>query len=161
MVQELVPGVPECFERRLPGEVVKVCVNVPPLQEGPFAQDGLYAQIQGNVKDLQLALRPDPLQKAEVVFDVLDDVENQHEIEDAIVLLRHVRESELKSFVRATLAHLQGLWRDVATPEPARWVHLLLQESDDFPCAAANVADGLRSQTVSLHHFQDLLDLER
>src|SRR5206468_7820834 len=86
VVQGLIPHVPECFERCLFGEVVEVSVDFPPLQEGPLAQDSLHAQIQGDMKYLQFAPRTDAFQKAEVIFDVLDDIENQHEIEHGIVL---------------------------------------------------------------------------
>src|SRR2546426_8165637 len=91
---------------------------------------------------------------------MLDNIENQNEIEDGVFLLTDVCQSELKSFVRPALAHLQSLRRDVVTPETACVVHVLLQEPDHFACTAADFADGLRLQTIFLHHSQDVLNLE-
>src|SRR5207244_10661780 len=67
---------------------------------------------------------------------------------------------ELKGVVLPALAHLQSLRRDVVTPETACIVHVLLQEPDHFSCTAADFADGLRLQTIFLHHSQDVLNLE-
>src|SRR5438128_2832800 len=91
---------------------------------------------------------------------MLENIENENEIEDGVFLLTDVGQFELKSFVRSALAHLQSLRRDVVTPETAGGVHFFLQEPDHFSCAAANFADGLRLQTIFLHHSQDVLDLE-
>ena len=160
-VEKRVATVFQGFKGCLLGEVVNVPVQFPTFQKPSFAQHGLYAQIQRNMKYLQLALWSDCGQEAEIVFDVLENIEDQHQVEEDAFLLTDVPQFELESFVRSAPAHLQGLRRDVVSPESACVVHLLVQELEHFACATTDVADGLRPQPVLLHHPQDLVDLER
>src|SRR5438093_5719829 len=156
-VQKLVATVFQGFKGCLFGEVMKVSVQLPTFQKPAFAQHGLDAQIQRDMKYLQLALRSDRGQEAEIVVDVLENVEDQHQVEGDAVLLRNVSQCEMESLVRAAMAHFQGLRRDVVTLENASLVHLLLQEPEHLACATTDITDRLRPQLVPLQHPENLV----
>src|SRR5206468_608876 len=78
VVQRRVTGVFQGFQGRFLGEVVNVPVQLPTFQKRPVPQHRLYAQIQRDMEYLQRALWPDSGQKAEIVLDVFNDIEDQH-----------------------------------------------------------------------------------
>src|SRR5437773_2011020 len=128
VVERCVAAVFQGFNRCLFGEVVNVPVQFATLQKPSLAQHRLYAQIQRKVEDLQFALRSDCVQEPEIIFDVLNDIEDQHQIEERAFVLTDIPEFELESFVRSAPAHLQRLWRDVITAENAFVVQSLLKQ---------------------------------
>src|SRR5271157_3676905 len=115
IVQQFVAYVFQGFQSCFLGEVLDVSVELPARQEASFPEYGLYTQIQWKVKNLQIALRPNPIQKSEVVFDVLDDIEHQNQLEESALLLTNVGQFKLESFVGPALAHRDGLRRDVVS----------------------------------------------
>ena len=48
------------------------------LHDGSFAKHSLHAQIKRDVENFQITFRPDSGQKAEVVLNVLKDIEYQN-----------------------------------------------------------------------------------
>src|SRR6266851_2903168 len=150
VVQELVAYIFQCFQGSLLSEVVEVPPQFAAFQEASFAEYSLHTQIKWDVKDLQITFRPDSVQKAEIVFDVFEDIEDQNQIEECVFLPTDVSQFELKFFICPALAHLHGLRRDVVTPETARVVHLLLQQPEHFARTTSDLAYGRRLQMVFL-----------
>src|SRR3979411_666269 len=82
VVQNLVAHVFQCFQRGFFCKVVKVSPKFAAFQEASFAEHSLHTQVQRNVENFQITFRSNPIQKAEVVFDVLENIKDQKEIEE-------------------------------------------------------------------------------
>src|SRR5208282_1639058 len=113
------------------------------------------------MKNLISTLRANSPQKAEIVFDVLDDIKDQNHFKEGAFLLTDIGQFELKPGVCPALAQLQSLRRDIITPEAAHGIHLLLEQLQHFPRTTSDFSDGLWLQPVFLQHPQDLACLKR
>ena len=102
------------------------------------------------MENFQITFRPDSGQKAEVVLNVLKDIEYQNQIEKRVLLPTDVGQFELKLFVCPALTHLYRLRRDLVAAKTARFVQFALQQSEHFARTASHLAYGSRLQTVSL-----------
>src|SRR6266852_6325326 len=91
IVQNLVAHVFQCFQGGLFSKVVEMSPKFAAFQEAAFAQHGLHTQVQRDVKNFQITFRSNPVQKAEVVFDVLENIKDQKEIEEGTFLSSEVR----------------------------------------------------------------------
>ena len=107
-------------------EIVNVGVQVASLEDAILPQDGLSAEIQRNVEYLIVAFWSNVSQKTEIVFQMFNHVEHQHEIEEDIFLSAYICEFELKPLVRSHTAHFESLGRNLVSAEPAFAIRVLL-----------------------------------
>src|ERR1700730_2925974 len=104
VVQNLIARVFRCFQGGLFSKVVKMSPQFAAFQKAPFAKYSLHTQVQWDVKDFQITFRSNPVQKAEVVFDVLENIKHQKEIEEGTFFSSEVRQFEMKPVVCPVLA---------------------------------------------------------
>ena len=126
----------------------------------------LRREVERDLEDLVHAPRADLLEEAEVVHDVLDDVEDEHQVERPggpllRLVARDVDELEVQAVVRALQSVVDRHRRDVVSPELALARQARLQLHEDLAEPAADLAHGPRRQAVPLHEGLDVLGLPR
>ena len=68
------------------------------LQEAALAEHTLNTQIKLDMENFQIAFRANSVKEAEVVLNVLKDIEDQNQIEKRALFPRDVGQFELKPF---------------------------------------------------------------
>src|SRR5438309_8258601 len=86
----------------------------------------------------------DVSQQREIVFQVLEHVEDQDKIEVRAFFLRDVCQFELKTGVLLSFAHLKGLWGNLIARQSAPAVQLRLQQPQDLASPAAYFTNAVR-----------------
>src|SRR5262249_12850808 len=156
MIEDLVTDVLQRAQRGVLREVMKVGVEVAALQNAFLSPNGLSRQIERNVEHRVTALVSDVSQKAEIVFQVLDHVEDQDEVEVDVLFLEDVGELVIDSLARSRSSHGERLGRNFVSHESAVAVQVIVELFEDLSGAASGVADRLRPEIVSPQHADDL-----
>src|SRR5437870_5542271 len=100
------------------------------------------------MKYFEVASLLQSLQEAEIVGEMLDHIQHQNQIKEPIRLRPQLRKLKVDCLAGPGLGKVDGLRRDVVSPEAAFAVEARLKLFKHFSNAASHVADGFRRYTV-------------
>ena len=147
-VDDSVAGVLQAGQRRFGGEIMDVPDRFPRAGHRA-AEGGRYMNLKWNVVNLQRRLLAAARQKAQVIRNVLDDIDYQEQIKSRgrrqqifIVKLEAIRGGFLRQFQRRR--------RDIIPMEFGLGLNRVVQATQDAPCATPNLGHRLGLQAMFL-----------
>lgn len=130
------------------------------IRDRPSTQDGLHGKVERDMEDLVATARAQPLDEGNIVFDMLDHVGNDDDVESTILLLKYIAQLKGNATGFLRLCSLIGVGGNLIAGKMCLWKGAR-QIQEDFTCTAADFAKAVEVQPIFANNRFDLMCLPR
>src|SRR6266850_1315119 len=158
-VDDFVVFIYQSLQCRVFGEEVKILQQVPALRQTIAVKKRVHREIQNLVENLKRSKRFYFPKEAEIVFLMLQNIQDQQQIEMRVRLLSDISQTEVKAVVLSVATELNRLRGDVVSQEKTFRGHMTLQLPQHLSGPAANFSNCLRRKMIARKHLQNAFRL--